>query len=402
MNAVRRRALALLQEAGASEDLQGALTALDGRPGLVSPRAVSLAGRLAAGPPPAQETARDVLTSVDGDVDVFVGRLALLVATLELGEAPTSAARLGLDLYALVADRLGLGQLRERLEDAAFCVLEPEVSLQLREAVEPVRRSDAESLALVVASLRALSEQVGIEAEVTGRRKSLYGLYRKMLLTGRPLEQILDRIGVRVIVPDVDSCYRMLGVVHRHFRPLPGTFKDYIGLPKTNGYQTIHTTVFPLRERLEKPVEIQLRTQLMHAEAELGVAAHWQYRLDGQAALEDRHRRGWLRTLTPLARDSETFLDELRARLSARWITVFVEGGRMLRARQGCTAASLLEEIGLRSARVRLDGVEVEASTVLRDGVTLELVDEGLPTVGAPELLLGERSSSGGESGLRG
>lgn len=198
----------------------------------------------------------ELLRAVGADVRVLVARIALRLVELESEIAEVSArVSLALETRQILvplADRLGLGILRGKLEDACFRILEPETYELMASAVGPVRSSDEACLELVRRKVASLIEGNGVEATVSARTKSLFSLHRKMRRLDLPLEQILDRLGLRVIVESVPDCYRVLGLLHTHFRPVPGTFNDYVGLPKDNGYQSLHTCVYPVHEDLDQ------------------------------------------------------------------------------------------------------------------------------------------------------
>jgi len=188
-----------------------------------------------------------------------------------------------LDFYVPLANRLSLGEMRRRLEDACFHILDAAGYERLRQKVAPIQAEDDKCLHILLTSVQRLLNNNGIQGRIQGRTKSLHGIRRKMDRTGKTLEEIMDRVGLRVIVASVRECYTVLGLLHSHFKPIPGTFDDYISFPKDNGYQSLHTCVYPVREIFHKPIEFQVRTELMHMEAEHGAAAHWRYKNEGRS-----------------------------------------------------------------------------------------------------------------------
>ncbi len=190
--------------------------------------------------------------------------------------ATRRSAREAREVLVPLTDRLGLTELRSRLEDASFRVLQPTTFRAMSTFLERTRRADESCLALVSARLSLLMEEAGLAADVTGRLKSVWGIYRKVW-SPRP-SPILDKIGVRIVVPSKADCYRVLELVHEHFQVIPKTFDDYVRNPKGNGYQSLHTCVLARGLATPRPVEIQIRTHAMHREAELGRAAHWRYK----------------------------------------------------------------------------------------------------------------------------
>ncbi|MEJ5358987.1 MAG: HD domain-containing protein [Desulfobacterales bacterium] len=227
-------------------------------------------------------------------------------------------ARETLALWVPIADRLSLGGLRRRLEDLSFRLLDPAGYEALREKIAPIQEGDERYLAALRRHVQELLESNGIRAEIQTRTKSLHAIRRKMLRTGKNPEEIMDRLGVRIIVETVPECYQVLGLIHTAFTPVPGTFDDYIGRPKDNGYQSLHTVVIPVRELSHKPVEFQIRTRRMHLVAEFGPAAHWLYKNEEAPAEEDpaaRRRLGALLDEERHAESLEAFLERLARRV---------------------------------------------------------------------------------------
>jgi len=243
-----------------------------------------------------------LLASLTGNTRKVVLRLAFRLIELEHAAEPAETglrdlARETLDLYVPLADRLGLGGLRKQLEETSFRILYPDIYRDLQQKVSPIQIEDDRCLNILMEGVKRLLTKNGIDGEVQGRTKSLYGIYTKMTRSGASLHEIMDRIGLRVIVSSVPECYSVLGLLHSHFRPIPGTFDDYIGLPKENGYQSLHTCVYPVPEISYKPVEFQIRTESMHREAQFGVAAHWSYKEKEEVVCTGEQQLAWLRNL---------------------------------------------------------------------------------------------------------
>jgi len=251
-----------------------------------------------------REDLQRFLGSMSTDIRVIILRLGLRLAELE-GYAGSNGpehhpiAQETLDLYVPLAGRMGMGALRTQLEDICFRLLEPVVYGELERNLTPIRAEDDVCLELLKAGVRDMLKEHGVEAQISGRRKGLYSLYRKMQRLQRPLEEVMDRIGLRIIVSSVEECYAVLGLLHNRFRPVAGTFDDYINLPKENGYQSLHTCVYPVPDISHKPVEFQIRTEGMNRQAEFGIAAHWLYKSQDEAALDSEQQLQWLRSLLP-------------------------------------------------------------------------------------------------------
>ncbi len=288
-----------------------------------------------------------------------------------------------LDFYVPVADRLSLGDLRRRLEEASFRLLDPVSYERLRREAAPIQADDDKCLEILLAGVRRLLKNNGLEGRFQGRTKSLYGIHRKMICTGKTLEEIMDRVGMRVIVASVPECYTALGILHTHFRPIPGTFDDYIGLPKDNGYQSLHTCVYPVREISHKPIEFQIRTELMHAEAEHGAAAHWRYKAKADWDEQDHSRSRWIKGLARRHEESdstETFFELLHRQVFNHHLVVFGNGGRIVRLAENATVRDYLDAANVhvpQGAAVRVNGQIVTKEYRLHDGDSIELVTDG-------------------------
>lgn len=282
------------------------------------------------------------LEEVSVDIRTVVLRVGLQLGTVEAlagkersgeedqNDDAADVARETFDLYVPLADRMGMGALRTRLEDASFRLLQPAVHAEMTKSLQPIREEDQACLALIENGVAQLLNQRGIDATIQGRTKGLYSLYRKMRRLDSSLDEVMDRIGLRIIVDSVETCYQVLGLLHTRFRPVPGTFDDYIGFPKENGYQSLHTCVYPVPDISAKPVEFQIRTEAMHHEAEYGVAAHWLYKDQEETRTEGQEQLDRLRDLlSEENRDlnSEAFLERLHRRVSddrlvlPRWTT---------------------------------------------------------------------------------
>lgn len=255
------------------------------------------------------EDLRRWVGSMSDDIRTVVLRFGLRLAALEeLAEENAEDSQSGsrkdvardtLQLYVPLADRMGMGALCTRLEDLCFRILQPAVHAELSERLEPILEEDQICLALLRDGIHQLLTERGLEATIESRTKGLYSIYRKMRRLDSSLEEIMDRIGLRIIVPSVEECYAVLGMLHTRFRPIPGTFDDYIGFPKENGYQSLHTCVYPVPDASVKPVEFQIRTEVMHHQAEHGIAAHWLYKSQRELEAESQRQLEWLRGLLP-------------------------------------------------------------------------------------------------------
>jgi GTP diphosphokinase / guanosine-3',5'-bis(diphosphate) 3'-diphosphatase len=291
-------------------------------------------------------------------------------------------ARETLDIYAPLANRLGIQWIKSELEDLSFKYLNPSASQELTEKVESRAKERDRFIADVVRIIRDKLQASGIDGEVYGRVKHLYSIWRKMRVQSVDFEQIHDVIAFRVIVKDVAQCYESLGIIHSLWKPVPGRFKDYIAIPKPNMYQSLHTTVIgPAAER----VEVQIRTREMHKIAEEGVAAHWAYKEGGRKgdgmAAKDAQKFGWLRQLLEWQRDltdPKEFLETVKVDLFADEVFVFTPKGDVKSLPRGSTpvdfAYSIHSQVGEHCVGAKVNGKIVPLRHKLKNGDSVEIL----------------------------
>ncbi len=246
-------------------------------------------------------------------------------------------ARETLEIYAPLAGRLGIGSFKGELEDLAFRVLQPEKYRELAAAIEKSGGSRQKYLDKVIRTLRRALSEAGVPAEIYGRQKHLYSIYRKMQQKQRPFDQIFDVVGVRIITEEVMQCYAVLGVIHSLWRPIPGEFDDYIATPKESMYQSLHTAVIAEQGR---PLEIQIRTRLMHEIAEHGIAAHWRYKEGGKRDETSEYRVAWLRQLLEWrddVADAQEFVESMKSDVLQELVYVFTPRGDVIELPRGAT-----------------------------------------------------------------
>jgi len=333
---------------------------------------------------------QEILGAIGGTPRKALLFISFRLLALKRAMPPRSAsvrnlAQETLDLLVPIANRLSMGDLRRRLEDACFRILDPDKYAYLKERVAPIQAEDDKYLRILLDGVQRLLGNNGIAGRVQGRTKSLYSIQRKMTRTGRSLKEIMDRVGLRVIVASVPECYAVLGLLHAHFKPIPGTFDDYIGLPKDNGYQSLHTCVYPIREISHKPIEFQVRTELMHLEAEHGTAAHWRYKSEAEAADRDRQRVQWMRGLVHQhaeAPSSEAFVELLHRQVFQDHLVVFGNGGRIVRLAEKATVRDYLTIANIEApqgAEVKVNGRAAAPDHPLRDGDSVEVLTGDAP-----------------------
>ena len=283
-----------------------------------------------------------------------------------------------LDIYTPLASRLGIFWMKSELEDLSLLYLRPEVYHQLEKRVASREKETKKYVNEVIEIIKAKLKEFGIKAEVQGRSKHLYSIYRKMQLQDLDFDQIYDLVGFRIVVESVKVCYETLGIVHLLWKPVPGKFKDYVAMPKANMYQSLHTTVIgPVGKR----VEIQIRTQEMHHIAEQGIAAHWKYKEGKDIERKDDERFAWLRQLLEWQqdlKDPREFLDIVKIDLFPEEVYVFSPKGTVKQLPRGATpvdfAYSIHTEIGNHCVGSRVNGRLVSLKYQLRNGDTVEII----------------------------
>jgi GTP pyrophosphokinase len=284
-----------------------------------------------------------------------------------------------LDIFAPLAGRLGIQKIQSELEDLSFFYLEPEIYFKLRQDIYTGHQDRQKYVAEVKNFLSSRMAQFGIAAEIEGRPKHIFSIWRKMNEQNLPFEQIFDLVAFRIIVNEVQDCYSALGVIHSIFRPIPGRFKDYISLPKQNGYRSLHTAVVGLKNMR---IEIQIRTKQMHSYAEEGIAAHWRYKEGGQFSDEESKRISSLRSVLSWQDnldDPGSFLNSIRESLAEQdSIFVFTPQGDVKELPVGATpldfAYSVHSDVGNHCGGARVNGLMANVRQKLNSGDTVEII----------------------------
>ncbi|MDH3587957.1 MAG: RelA/SpoT family protein [Gammaproteobacteria bacterium] len=329
------------------------------------------------------ESFRKMLLAVAKDIRVILVKLADRLhnmRTLDVlpSEKRGRIARETLDIYAPIANRLGIHTMRVELEDLGFQHLYPQRYKVLGRALRKNIGNRRQVFKKILDTVGAALEDANIDGRVSGREKHLYSIYQKMRRKGRSLSEIVDVYGFRIVVNGVDTCYRALGVVHRLYKPMPGRFKDYIAIPRMNGYQSLHTTLFGPKG---VPIEVQIRTEDMDKLAEAGVASHWFYK-SGEKSSSSAHARAreWLERMVEMQAtgSSEEFLESVRIDLFPEKVYVFTPNGDILRLPRGATvvdfAYAVHTDVGNRCVGARIERLPVPLHTPLRNGQTVEII----------------------------
>jgi GTP pyrophosphokinase len=288
------------------------------------------------------ESFRKMMMAMIEDIRVILVKLADRLHNMQTLEAmpPEKRVRIAretLDIYAPIANRLGINRFKVELEDLGFKSLHPFRYRVLEKALRRSKGSQRQMVKRISEQFGASLAEEGIEANIIGREKHLFSIYKKMAEKKRLLSDVVDVYGFRIIVDDVNDCYKVLGIVHGLHKPMPGRFKDYIAIPRINGYQSLHTTLFGPKGQ---PLEVQIRTRHMDRVAESGVASHWQYKADEKSdATPQRRAREWLSKLAELQSSgtSEEFLESVKVDLFPDKIYVFTPKGDIMPLPKGST-----------------------------------------------------------------
>src|SRR5919106_3222584 len=329
------------------------------------------------------ETLRKPFLAMGDDVRVVLIKLADRLHNMRtLGFMPEHKrkriAKETLDIFAPLANRLGIWQIKWELEDLGFRYLNPEKYKEIAEQIQE-RRPDREvQIEAIKENLLRLLESHNIKAEISGRPKHIYSIYKKMTQKGKPFDLVRDVRAVRLIVPDVPSCYAALGVIHTHWRPIPGEFDDYIAAPKDNFYQSLHTAVIYDDKR---PLEVQIRTSEMHQNAEYGIAAHWRYKEGAHRDKSYEQRINWLRNMMEWrtdVNDAQEFVEGMKTDVFQDRVYVFTPRGDIIDLSAGSTpidfAYHVHTDIGHRCRGARVNGKLVPLYQELKTGDQVEIL----------------------------
>ncbi|HHY38246.1 MAG TPA: bifunctional (p)ppGpp synthetase/guanosine-3',5'-bis(diphosphate) 3'-pyrophosphohydrolase [Clostridia bacterium] len=329
------------------------------------------------------ENLRKMFLAMAKDIRVIIIKLADRLHNMRTLEHLNHSRRMDianetLDIYAPLAHRLGMWRFKWELEDLAFRYKDPEAYEDLVQKVAKQRREREEYITKVMSILNERLKAAGIEADISGRAKHFYSIHRKMTLQGKTFEEIYDLLAIRVIVDTIKDCYAALGIAHSLWKPMPGRFKDYIAMPKSNMYQSLHTTVMgPDGE----PFEIQIRTWEMHRTAEFGIAAHWKYKEGAKDDKDFEDKIAWLRQVLEWQRDlrdAREFMESLKIDLFDDEVFVFTPQGDVIDLPAGSTpvdfAYRIHTEVGHRCVGAKINGRIMPLDYVLQNGEIVEIL----------------------------
>jgi len=323
-------------------------------------------------------TVRKMLVAMAKDMRVLIIKLADRLHNMRTVAAMPAwkqerTAQETLDIYAPLAHRLGMQEMRQQLEDLCFAALHPKRYAEIDHMVATRSPEREIYLTQVLEDVRERCQELRIEADVTGRPKHLWSIYEKMVVKGREFDEIFDLVGIRVVVPTVKDCYAALGSIHATWKPVQGRFKDYIAMPKFNLYQSLHTTVVGPQG---KPVEVQIRTEEMHSRAEFGVASHWNYKDEGASTAD----LAWLNRIVDWQQetsDPSQFMANLKIDLEQDEVFVFTPKGRVVTLQAGATpvdfAYAIHTEVGHACIGARVNGKLIPLDSTLSSGDSVEI-----------------------------
>jgi len=328
------------------------------------------------------ENLRKMFLAISKDIRVLIIKLADRLHNLRtinyMSERQIlDKCRETLEIYAPLASRLGMYQLKFELEDIALRYLEPEVFEKLSQAVKERKAERESDIERIIARIRGVVDEYQIHCEITGRTKHYYSIYNKMKEQDKPFDEIFDLTAIRILVDTVKDCYAVLGMVHTLWRPMPGRFKDYIAMPKPNMYQSLHTTLIGDDGG---PFEVQIRTWSMHHVAEYGIAAHWKYK-EGIGQDQEELKLAWIRQTLEFNQDSEDpreFMEMMRTDLFSDQVFVFTPKGDVMELPAGSTpidfAFKIHTGIGEKTVGARVNGKMVPINYVLQNGEVIDIV----------------------------
>lgn len=335
------------------------------------------------------ENFRKLLLAMSKDIRVLLVKLADRLHNMRTlhhvpkQERRSRIAQETMDIYAPLAERIGMHDIKDELEDRAFRELYPDARDSITRRLDFLKTEGKSVIEAVLSELRDVFAEAGIDADIAGRQKSPYSIWRKMQRTQSSVEQLSDIIAFRVIVPTIPDCYQALGVVHGRYQVVPGRFKDYISTPKPNGYRSLHTSVIGLADHR---IEIQIRTQDMHDVAERGVAAHWVYKEKGSgpassAMREENRQYRWLQELLEILENAvapEDFLAHTRLEMFSDQVFCFSPRGEVFSLPRGATpidfAYAVHTDIGDKCVGAKINGRNMPLRTTLQNGDQVEIL----------------------------
>lgn len=330
------------------------------------------------------ENLRKMFLAMAKDIRVIIIKLAdrlhnMRTLNYQTERKQKEIAQETLDIFAPLAHRLGIFKFKWELEDLAFYYLDPDMYYAIAKRLKKKRKEREDYVKELIEHIRSGLQQIGLEADIEGRPKNIYGIYKKMIKQMKNIDEIYDKIAIRVLVNDVRECYGALGIIHTMWKPLPGRFKDYIATPKPNMYQSLHTTLIG---RGGEPFEVQIRTWDMHRTAEYGIAAHWRYK-EGVNSKDKKYdeKLAWLRQILEWQqeiKDTREFMESLKIDLFDDTVFVFTPKGAIIELPKGACpvdfAYRVHTEVGHQCTGARVNGRIVPLDHILDNGDIVEII----------------------------
>lgn len=331
------------------------------------------------------ENFKKLLLSASSDIRVLIIKLADRLhnmRTIQYKEKRKrySIAKETIEIYAPLAERTGIASIKEELQDRAFLELYPDIYNSIKNKLKILYSSSESMISEIAEKLKELSDEIGIECVVYGRLKMPYSIWMKMNRRNISFEQLSDIMAFRILVDTIPNCYHMLGCIHRHYFVVPGRFRDYISTPKSNSYQSLHTSVIgPLNKR----IEIQIRTKEMHEVAEYGIAAHWQYKQLYGDLKKDLKNYQWIRNLVEILENTsgiEEFLENSKTEMFVDQVFGITPKGKLISLPKGASALdfayAIHSEVGNHAIKGKINGVEVPLKTIIENGDQVEIITD--------------------------
>lgn len=332
-----------------------------------------------------QHDLEKILTVISDNIRSWFIRIAhqlIDIRHLDRFDPPTAhrIAQESLLLYSAIAGRLSMNRIRREIEDTCFQYIYPQPYQKIKNLYQKTNESDQTCLQQIQHLINNFLKKEKITFQLQSRLKGIYSTYRKIVLKKKKYDELYDRLAIRILVPKISHCYQVLGILHQHFTPIPGRLKDYIGIPKPNGYQAIHTVIYPRNGMSIYPIEIQIRTEAMHQQAEYGIAAHWNYKTRQKIADSVYHQVNTLKNLLVLKSEynnPQEFVKSLNNYFSGKYIVIFNNESKILHLPRQATALDaafiIYGDKAFRTQKIKINGRFQPLNTPLFDGDTIEI-----------------------------
>ncbi len=333
------------------------------------------------------ENIRKLLLAMSEDIRVLLVKLAdrihnmRTIHNIQDERKRRRIAKETLEIYSTLAERMGMRQFKEELQDLSFQVLFPDIFDSIKNRLLLLSKRGSSSMDMIKKDMSCIMEKCSIDAKISGRLKSIYSIWRKMQKKKTTFEQLSDILAFRIIVPKIEDCYRVIGALHSHKKFMPGTFKDYISVPKENGYRSLHTVII---DNDFQRIEVQIRTEAMHDIAEFGVASHWSYKQSRSLdSINEISQFKWINQLIEMLKDTKNpkeFLESAKLEMYNDKIFCFTPSGSLISLPKGATAIdfafAIHSDLGLHCSKALINGRAVKITSRLQSGDQIEIVPD--------------------------